>query len=200
MRRAWLDPRLVIGAVLVIVSIVGVWLVVQSTSRSTTVWVASDTLLPGDVIGAGDVEAVAMRMEGATDAYLAGEATPEGLLVVSPVGAGEALPLSALGDADSVDLATVVLSLDGGVASTVDEGSVVDVWAAPPGEQGSFEAATVLVSDAIVVGLLADEGIIADDAVRLEVLVPRDDVADVLDAVANAHAMHVVPVATPVTP
>lgn len=200
MRRAWLDPRLAIGAVLVVASIVGVWLVIQSASRSTTVWVASETLLPGDVIGAGDVEAVELRMEGATDAYLAGAATPEGLVVVSPVGAGEALPLTALGDAASVDLATVVLALDGGLASSVVEGSVVDVWAAPPGEQGAFEAATVLVGDAVVVGLVADEGIIADDAVRLEVLVPREDVAGVLDAVANAHAIHVVPVATPVSP
>lgn len=200
MRRAWLDPRLAIGAVLVVVSIVGVWLVIQSTSRSTTVWVASETLLPGDVIGSDDVEAVELRMEGAADAYLAGAATPEGLVVVSPVGAGEALPLTALGDADSVDLATVVLSLDGGLASTVAEGSVVDVWAAPPNEQGGYGAATVLVGDAIVVGLVEDEGIIADDAVRLEVLVPRADVADVLDAVANAHAVQVVPVSSPVAP
>lgn len=200
MRRAWLDPRLAIGAVLVVVSIVGVWLVIQSTSRSTTVWVASETLLPGDVIGSDDVEAVELRMEGAADAYLAGAATPEGLVVVSPVGAGEALPLTALGDADSVDLATVVLSLDGGLASTVAEGSVVDVWAAPPSEQGGYGAATVLVGDAIVVGLVEDEGIIADDAVRLEVLVPRADVADVLDAVANAHAVQVVPVSSPVAP
>ena len=200
MRRAWLDPRLAIGALLVVASIVGVWLVVQSTTRSTTVWVASETLLPGDVIDADDVVATELRMEGATDAYLSAAATPEGLVVVSPVGAGEALPLTALGDADAVDLATVVLALDDPLASTVEEGSVVDVWAAPPGEQGAFEASTVLVADAIVAGLVEDEGIIADDAVRLEVLVPREDVASVLDAVANAHAMHVVPVAGPVTP
>jgi hypothetical protein len=200
MRRAWLDPRLAIGAVLVVASIVGVWLVIQASSRSTTVWVASETLLPGDVIGAGDVEQVELRMDGAADAYLAGAATAEGLVVVSTVGAGEALPLSALGDADAVDLATVVLATDGGLASTIGEGSVVDVWAAPPGEQGAFEASTVLVADAIVVGLVEEDGLIADDAVRLEVLVPREDVASVLDAVANAHAMSVVPVATPVAP
>ncbi len=200
MRRAWLDPRLVIGAALVVVSIVGVWLVVQASSRSTTVWIASETLLPGDVVGSDDVEALELRMEGAADAYLVGDATPEGLVVVSPIGAGEALPLSALGDADSVDLATVVVALDGGLPSTVEQGSVVDVWAAPLGEQGAFEAATVLVGDAIVVGLVEDEGLIADDAVRLEVLVPRADVAAVLDAIANEHAVSVVPVAAPVSP
>lgn len=200
MRRAWLDPRLVIGAALVVVSIVGVWLVVQASSRSTRVWIASETLLPGDVVGSDDVEALELRMEGAADAYLVGDATPEGLVVVSPISAGEALPLSALGDAESVDLATVVVALDGGLPSTVEQGSVVDVWAAPLGEQGAFEAATVLVGDAIVVGLVEDEGLIADDAVRLEVLVPRADVAAVLDAIANEHAVSVVPVASPVSP
>ena len=200
MRRAWLDPRLAIGAALVVVSIVGVLLVVQAASRSTTVWVASGTLLPGDVIGADDVEAVELRMGGGTAAYLAADATAEGLVVVSTVGEGEALPLSALGDADAVGLATVVLATDCGLASTVEEGTVVDVWAARPGEQGAFLAPTVLVADAIVVGLVEDEGLIADDAVRLEVLVPRADVADVLDAVANAHAVSVVPVAAPVAP
>jgi hypothetical protein len=200
MRRAWVDPRLAIGGALVVASIVGVVLVVEAAGRSRPRRSSTETLLPGDVLGEGDVEAVELRMGGGAGPYLAADAAPEGLVVVSTVGAGEALPLTALGDADAVDLATVVLATDGGLASTIGEGTVVDVWAAAPGEQGAFLAPSVLSGDAIVVGLVEDEGLIADDAVRLEVLVPRADVPDVLDAVANAHAVSIVPVAAPVSP
>ena len=87
-RRTWLDPRLVIGVVLVLASVVGVWLVVQQSSRSEAAWAATRTLLPGETIGAGDVQPVALRLPQSHDRYLDGAADPVGLVVAVGVAVG----------------------------------------------------------------------------------------------------------------
>lgn len=198
-RKTWIDPRFLIGTVLVIASIAGVWLVVEAATRTTRVWVASATLLPGEVISARDVTAVDLRMDEVAGIYLTSTTSPEGLVVVRTIGDGEALPISALGDAVSAERTRVVLALDGGVPSGLDTGDRVDVWAAAPGAQGVFEPPNVLVDGAIVVGIAEDEGLIGSDAVNVEVLVPSDATGAVLDAVANAHALSIVPIAVEVS-
>lgn len=195
-RRAWLDPRFVIGAALVVASIVGVWLVVQAAGRSTEVWTATEPLLPGSTVAEGDVELTSMQLANVDQVYLTAGESPVGMLVTSTIGEGEALPLSALGDEASVDLAPLVIDVAGGVPSSVEPGSVVDIWSAAPAEQGAFEAPTVLVDGAIVVGIQEDEGLIADrSSVRIEVLVERTGTAALLDAIANEHSLSLVPMA-----
>jgi hypothetical protein len=192
-----MDPRLVIGVVLVLASVVGVWLVVQQSSRSEAAWAATRTLLPGETIGAGDVQPVALRLPQSHDRYLDGSADPVGLVVAATVGEGEVLPLRAVGDASSADRAAVVIDLEGALARAVRAGALVDVWTAPPTDEG-FAAPAVLVHDAIVAGVVEDEGILASAAVQLELLVPRDQTALLLEAASNEHAMSVVPLAQPV--
>lgn len=194
-RRRWIDPRLIIGGGLVVASIVGVWLVVDATTRSSTVWVASATLLPGDVIGDDDVVQAQLAFDGAEGVYLDGDEDPAGLVVLSTIGEGEALPSSALGAADEAGLAPVVVTAEGGLPSTLDAGTVVDLWAAAPADEGGFGAPSVLVDDAIVVGVVESEGLIVDDAVEVEVLVPQAQTAAVLDAIANQHVLSLVPTA-----
>lgn len=197
-KSRWVDPRLLIGAGLVVVSIVGVWLVVQAATRSESVWVATTPLLPGDVIEADDVEQAQLTFD-ESSAYLGGDEDPVGMVVVSTIGSGEALPVSALGGADTSELAPVVVEVDGGLPSELDAGSVVDLWSAAPDAEG-YAAPSVLVAGATVVGLVESEGLIVDDAVRVELLVPQSATAAVLDAIANEHVLSIVPVATTVDP
>lgn len=196
-RRTWMDPRLVIGVALVVASLIGVWLVVQQSSRTESAWSATRTLLPGESIAEGDVRPVALRMPQSHDRYLAGSTDPIGLIVAATVGEGEVLPLRAVGEASSADRAAVVIDLDGALPRAVRAGALVDVWTAAPSDDG-FAAPGVLVHDAIVAGVVEDEGILAAAAVQLELLVPRDQTALLLEAVSNEHAMSVVPLAQPV--
>lgn len=196
-RRTWMDPRLVIGVVLVLASLLGVWLVVQQSSRTEAAWSATRTLLPGETIAAGDVQPVALRLPQAQHRYLEGSADPVGLVVAATVGEGEVLPLRAVGDASSADRAAVVIDLEGALPRAVRAGALVDVWTAAPTDDG-FAAPAVLVHDAIVAGVVEDEGILATAAVQLELLVPRDQIALLLEAASNEHAMSVVPLAQPV--
>ncbi|GEK80070.1 hypothetical protein [Agrococcus baldri] len=196
-RRTWMDPRLVIGVVLVLASLAGVWFVVQQSARTETAWAATRTLLPGDTVAAGDVQQVDVRLPQSQDRYLDASADPVGMIVASTVGEGEVLPLRALGDATSEDRAAVVVDIQGALPRSVRAGSLVDIWTAPPTEEG-YEAPAVLIDDAIVVGVVEDEGILASAAQQLELLVPTDETSLLLEAMSNEHVLSVVPLAQPV--
>ncbi|MCR8671920.1 flagellar biosynthesis protein FlgA [Agrococcus sp. HG114] len=196
-RRTWMDPRLVIGVALVLASVAGVWLVVQQSASTERAWAATRTLLPGETIAAGDLQPVEVRMPQSSERYLTAQADPVGMVVAGTVGEGEVLPLRALGDEAGHDRAAVVIELEGALPTAVRAGALVDVWTAAPGDEG-FQAPAVLVDEAIVVGLVEDEGILASAGAQLELLVPADETARLLEAIANDHAVSVVPLARPV--
>ncbi|ERG64992.1 MULTISPECIES: membrane protein [Agrococcus] len=196
-RRTWMDPRLVIGVALVLASLAGVWLVVQQSSSSDRAWAATRTLLPGDTIAAGDVAPVDVRLPQSQERYLDASASPIGMVVASTIGEGEVLPVRAVGGAASASRSAVVIELDGALPTAVRAGALVDVWTAAPSDDG-FEAPGVLVDEAIVVGLVEDDGILASAAAQLELLVPTDATAALLEAIADEHALSVVPLAQPV--
>ena len=195
-RRTWMDPRLVIGVALVLVSLAGVWLVVQQSARTDTAWAATRTLLPGDTVAAGDVQQIEVRLPQSQDRYLDASADPVGMVVASTVGEGEVLPLRALGSAASVDRSAVVIDVEGALPRSVRTGSLVDVWTAAPNDDG-YDAPAVLIDDAIVVGVVEDEGILASAAQQLELLVPTDETSRLLEAMSNEHVLSVVPLAQP---
>ena len=195
-RRTWMDPRLVIGVELVLVSLAGVWLVVQQSARTETAWAATRTLLPGDTVAAGDVQQIEVRLPQSQDRYLDASADPVGMVVASTVGEGEVLPLRALGSAASVDRSAVVIDVEGALPRSVRTGSLVDVWTAAPNDDG-YDAPAVLIDDAIVVGVVEDEGILASAAQQLELLVPTDETSRLLEAMSNEHVLSVVPLAQP---
>ena len=191
-----MDPRLVIGVALVLVSLAGVWLVVQQSARTETAWAATRTLLPGDTVAAGDVQQIEVRLPQSQDRYLDASADPVGMVVASTVGEGEVLPLRALGSAASVDRSAVVIDVEGALPRSVRTGSLVDVWTAAPNDDG-YDAPAVLIDDAIVVGVVEDEGILASAAQQLELLVPTDETSRLLEAMSNEHVLSVVPLAQP---
>jgi hypothetical protein len=198
-RRFWFDPRFAIGLALIVASIVGVLFIVGAADSSVRVFAAREPLAPGDTVDAHDLVATSVRLEGAERLYLTPEdVTADGLVVTKPVAKGELVPASAVGSRDGERMTSVVLGVDGQLAASVGPGSLVDVWAARGTTGGDFEAPAVVVASATVVRLVEDSGLVVDDrAMSVEVLVPRDRVARVLEAVANDDAVSVVPASLP---
>lgn len=193
------DPRLLIGVTLVVASVAGVWAVVAAADETVQVYAASGPLAPGDRVNASDLKAANVRLEAATDLYLATGSIPaDGLVITHPVGAGELVPVSATGSIDGLRLTSLVLSVDGQLAAAVGPGSLVDVWASRETEAGSFGAPVTIVAGATVVRLVASESIVGTgETTAVEVLVPRSKVARVLEAVANDDAISIVPASLP---
>lgn len=198
--KFWFDPRFAIGIVLVLVSVASVVGIVLSADRTVQVYAAAGALHPGDRVTASDLESRFVRLDGAQNIYLSHETLPpEGLIAVRTVAAGELVPVSALGQSVGQRVASVVVSVSTQLPRSIAPTSVVDLWSASEIDHGVFGAPSVLVSSATVVRVLESSGFIAGaQTVGVELLVPRERIARVLEAVANGDAMSLVPVSVPV--
>ena len=196
-RRFWFDPRLAIGLVLIAASVAGVLGIVSSADASIVVLAARDDLAPGDRIDADDLVETSARI---ADAGLYLDAVPEeGLIVTRAIGEGELVAVSAVGATAGTRLASVVVTVNGQLPAAVGAGTTVDLWAARKQESTTFGPPSVIVSGAIVVRVIEQEGLVASgDATTVEVLVPRLKIARVLEAVANADAISAVPTGLPI--
>jgi hypothetical protein len=190
-----LDPRLLIGIVLVGVSTAGVWALVSGLDDSADVYAVRDTVTPGTRLHESDLSLESARLGETAKRYLTpGDLPEQGLVVTRTIGAGELVPASAVDAVDRADLATVVVPSRGALPSELQMGSTVDVWAAGELEQGGFEPPAVLVADAQIAGIHEPEGMVASSAgVSVELLIPREKVAALLQALAAGDAIDLVP-------
>jgi hypothetical protein len=138
----WLDGRLVLGVLLVLVSVVLGARVLASADESTLVWSATRPLAAGTQLGEGDLELTRARLFAGTDRYLAGE-EPVGYVLLRSVGEGELLPGAALASpAEDLDVRAVTVPVSTGhLAPDLAAGQQVDVWVTPDEGAGSEGAA-----------------------------------------------------------
>ncbi|GGF01226.1 hypothetical protein [Mycetocola zhadangensis] len=192
--RIRLDPRFVVGIALILVSIVGVWLVVQSADRSTPVYLARTTLSVGDVVRDGDLTLTHVRLGEADTHYVADGAIPEdGLVVLRTVLKGELLPQSAVATDATVNVSAIVVGSTSTLPESIDAGSLIDVWSAQVQDDGTFAPPVVLVPGASVVRVVEQQGLVDAGGQDVEILVPKGKVASVLAALAGKDAISVVP-------
>ena len=190
-----LDPRLLIGIVLVALSTVGVWALVSGLDDSTDVYAVRDTVTPGTRLQVSDLALQSARLGANATMYLSpGDLPEQGIVVTRTIGAGEFVPDSAVDAVDRAGLATVVVPSRGALPSELGVGSTVDVWAATELEQGGFEPPAVLVPDAQIAGIQEPEGMVASSSgVAVQLLIPREKAAALLQALAAGDAIDLVP-------
>lgn len=192
--RIWVDPRFLVGVMLVVASIAGVWWLVTTSSRTVPVYAASETLTPGTPLDRSSLRVIDTRLGAVEEGYLGAQGDPpDDAVVTRTIAAGELVPLAALGEADAVGVTTLVVEPAGRLSADIVRGTVVDLWAAAP-EGDGYGVPEVLVSAATVVRASEEEGFLArGGSVALELAVPRSAVATVLASTAAAHLLSVVP-------
>lgn len=192
-RPRWKDPRLIVGIILVLSSVLMGSLLVSRLSATTPVLVARSTITPGDRIEEGQLTMVELRL-GEQEQYYVGslDAVPEGSVATRTVQAGELLPLSALGQAADIPLRPVVIPVDATVAESVVPGAQVELWhTLPAGSDGAGGEARMLVEDAVVRRI--DEGnALGMRSMAVEVLVSRDDVGPLLEVLGRGDRLDVI--------
>jgi hypothetical protein len=194
-RALALDPRLAIGIVLVVASIVGVVSLVVAADDSIEVYAAASPVTPGDRVTSGNLVVRSVKLNESSGLYIVrGDLPAEGFIATRPIGAGELVPVSSLGSHEGLSLTAVVISQQSGLPATVSSGASVDVWASAAGENRKFGAPVVIISGAIVVRLVEEDSLVSSArGGSLELLVPRSRVARVLEAIANGDALSVIP-------
>ena len=127
-RARWLDARLLLGLLLVLLSVVVGAKVFADADQRVQVWsvtrdLGADTPLRGE-----DLQARSVSLDEATGRYLSAGEDLEGLVLTRPVGRGELLPVSAVGRSDATAKRRIVIEVDRvGVAGLL-KGRVVDVY------------------------------------------------------------------------
>ncbi|GAA1776781.1 hypothetical protein [Agromyces lapidis] len=188
-----LDPRLLIGLVLVAGSTLGVWALVSGLDDTVEVYVARDTLTPGAPLELDALDVASVRLGASEQHYLLVDGAPESSLVVArTVRAGELVPVAAVDDADRTGLSTVVVPSRGALPSGLEAGALVDVWSAKATERSGFEAPKVLVGGAEIAALVEESGMMASEGTSVELLIPREKVAALLEALAAGDAVDLV--------
>lgn len=129
----WLDARLVLGVLLVLVSVVVGARVLSSADRSETMWVLTKPLAAGTQLSAGDLEAGRVRLFANAGSYVpAIGAKPVGYVLRRALGAHELLPRDAVGAPGEVDIRQVTVSVVRGHAPPdLTVGQLVDVYVTP---------------------------------------------------------------------
>lgn len=186
---SWRDGRLVVGVLLVAAATVGGTLVFDRLDDSVQVYRARTALVPGQQVQAADLEPVKVRLNEDTSRYLRPGRSPSGR-VLRQVGAGELVPVSAVGSADGVGVKAVAVSIDPTLAATLTRGSTVDVWVSSRKAQATgagYDKPQRLVERAAVARVpRADSGgfsVGTGQTSSVHVLIPDAQVADVIDAV-----------------
>lgn len=211
-RPGWRDTRLLLGIGLVAASVGIGATAFAAAARTVPVYAATDALVPGTAVRADVLAVREARLGDSLDRYLrADEPLPADLVVTRTVAPGELVPLSAVAEAPELTLRPVAITPDGTLSSGVTEGATVDLWfvptpQSPRGESGldtpdgAGAAKTLTEPTELVAGLTVAEvseptrGLAVGSAVTVHVLVPVDDLAAVLSALAADGTVEIVPV------
>ncbi|TQL03720.1 hypothetical protein [Cellulomonas sp. SLBN-39] len=198
-RPGWRDPRLLTGLVLIAVSVaLGSW-VVTAAQQTVAVYVAAQTLTPGDAVAPAQLAVAEVRLAGAADGYLlADEPLPADAVVLRVVGEGELVPVAALGAAADLDVRAVAVPLGGEPPRGMVQGAAVDLWWTPAADLAASEAPPApeqLAAALTVAEISSADGAFAAGGTRtVHVLVPVDDLPAVLAALGGDGTVDVVPV------
>jgi hypothetical protein len=192
-RSVWVDPRFLVGILIVVVSIAGVWFVVATARQTAPVLVAARTLVAGETVGSGDVRVAEAALGQMAERYAEPGSVEEGSVAVRTVPAGELVPADALGPADAARTTTVVVPSGTAVPASVAPGATVEVWVAPQVGEGEYESPRILVANATVARLVEDDALVSSTGTSLELVVPRAEVADLLAALSTDALLSVVP-------
>ena len=187
----WLDARLVLGVLLVLVSVVVGARVLAAADDSQSVWVATRDLAAGSTLSSGDLRPGRVRLAELGDRYLlAGGAAPLGYLLQRGIGAGELLPRQGLvrPDSPAVSLRDVSVPVTAGhLPDDLRAGQQVDVYVTPGSPTGAptgTAAATRVVLSGVTVALRPRAGGLATAGAAGVVLsVPSADAAALVTAV-----------------
>ena len=129
---SWLDARLVLGVLLVLVSVVVGARLLASADSSTGVWSVARDLAPGSTLAAGDLERRQVRLTGDDlDRYLTvASGSPVGYVLTRGVGRGELLPRAGIDQPQALgSLRDVSVPVEPGhLPDDLAAGQVVDVY------------------------------------------------------------------------
>ena len=212
------DPKLLLGILLILASVVCVVAVIQITNPSKEYYAAKEDIHIGDKISAEQLTPVAANIGSASGNYLTADEVKNGNLVATRlILAGELVTKNSAANELRENRRLVTITIDRGASTMVKAGDHVDVWTAQRGAKRTGKSATsdentssesakksntavLAVKDAEISAISKDEGFLgANGKATVQIWVNPDYVSNVVDinaTNANNITITLVPVVT----
>ena len=188
-RARWLDARLLIGLLLVLVSVVIGAKVFADADERVAVWAVTRDLGADTRLASSDLVSRSVRLDRAAGRYVSADQPLEGLVLRRAVGKDELIPVAALGEAGAPEQRRVVIEVDRFTAAGLDKGRVVDVYSVRETASNAEPAKPELVLAGVTVAEDVNSGGSAfggsGSKAGVTLVVDVADVAKVIDAVAH---------------
>lgn len=150
-RPRWLDPRIIIGLLLVIASVVVGARVLGADRQTMGVWSASGPLAAGTVLAAGDLVSVQVNLGASAGGYVGSSNEVNGRVLDRALSPGELLSVDAVAAAAPEQRLMTIPVAQSDMPAGVTHGSVVDVYLVRGGETGERVATAARVAEGITV-------------------------------------------------
>ncbi|MET4588894.1 hypothetical protein [Arthrobacter sp. 754] len=191
---SWKDPRLLVGILLVLASVVGVISLVGSADRTTEVFAAKDSIAVGEKLTTENVVRAKVRLGETEEHYVTVEAgLPEGLVAVQRIGKSQLVPKESLATVDALDRKPVAVAIEEALPPQAVAGTRVDVWVAAPDARNGFSEPKLLLPGAEIAQVTAGSTALGSArSTVLMVLVADGQMPALLGAQANHAKISVV--------
>lgn len=193
-RPSWKDPRLLVGVLLVLASVIGVISLVGSADKTTEVYAARDSIAVGEKLSQDNVVRAKVRLGETEEHYLTVESgLPEGLVAVQRIGKSQLVPRDSLGKVDALDRKPVTVTIEESLPDQAVAGTRVDVWVALPDARNGFSEPKLLLPGAEIAQVTPGSTALGSSRnTVLMVLVADNQMPALLGAQANQAKISVV--------
>lgn len=194
-KPGWKDPRLLLGTLIVLASVAGTAALVAGLDETTPMYIAKNDIPLGAAVTADSLAVANVRLDGVSGSYLeAGQAPEPGTRANSLLRAGHLIPVGDLGLPGNGNRRPVSIELKQSLPAAISTGAHVDVWVALRDKTSNGYAVPTLLLPATEVSARRElaTGFGGAQGEVIELLVPDDKLAPLLDAIANEARITVV--------
>jgi len=187
--RLYLNPRYLLGLILILASFSSAYLISKSSDRMITVWGANVDLAPGEMIEADDLKVIRVRLPDNAAQYLDSKTDLIGTTVLRAIGSSELIPSFALTSEIDLSLARVPISIAREWAPIeLRNGSLVDIYGIPNRanqfSQDSNPSSRLLISNIAIDSVDASSRELGG-RIGMTVLVPQARVEAIVSSISK---------------
>ena len=153
--------------------------------------VASSAISTGTLISDADTVVAEIDLGTLSEAYVTADTATDGLSVTAVIGKGELIPLRLIGTGLRPNQTAIRFVPNLKPADSIVAGSVVSVWQVTETDDGFVPQRIVSVSEVLAIEF--GDGLFAEDAPDVELLLNLDQSTLVLAAVAARYPIYVLP-------
>jgi len=193
-KPSWKDPKLIVGVLLVLASVVGVTSLVGAADQTAEAYTAREAIAVGETLTVDKLNRVKVRLGDLEQHYLTpATGVADGLVAAQRIGKDQLVPRGSFGQADGLDRKPVAVTIDEALPAQAVAGSRVDVWVALPDARNGFSQPTLLLPGAEIAQITPGSTALGSArSTVVMVLVADTQMPDLLGAQANKAKISVV--------